>query len=331
MGYGNPFDAHMWPMRWVKGTSFGLHLPEGTPTARRRHRRPNVKIENFPKHGLPGGLSCLGTGCYGGAYEIAVDEAMRWVASVGKLVHQVGDARSLRSLLPDGRRRKRKRSATLVCKLQTPILPSASASQPQRKVPREKFIEDAVNESQIHAYLTKAKRVVGGRRYVARRVVPRLFLAGFFVDGDGTLVHIQFMEKAGGVSLATLLENARKNGNRHQRDIVREIFPPLEKALVTLWACGVAHADVHAGNVMVSTTPRNKLSVSIIDFGRSFVIPGSVQIRVDEAISRGDVDGAWFASGLQEVATRTAISAGLNFLNPNGHYLRTLHRQHVAS
>jgi hypothetical protein len=289
--YQMPVDAHAYPMQ----KTYMFKQRDPVPW-----RSPPTATDAVPTLLAPHASQCVGKGCYGSTHVISGDRAFAWASRNALAYRVVSDA-----LMPTI---SSMRGKEIVIKLQLPETPTIFSAKRESE---SSFIARALEESKIHAYLTTAKRTISEKEYVAAEVVPRFFLSGFFRDANtGLLTHIQMMEKVDGVPLSDVLT----------RDNIEKLFPFLEEALATLWACGVAHADVHSKNVMVGDG-----RLVLVDFGRSFRIPGDVQRIVDEKIARGDLDGAWFGSGLQEVAMATMRSADIGFFNPNGHYLRMLY------
>ena len=126
------------------------------------------------------------------------------------------------------------------------------------KHPGQRFdpLRDKVREHVIHAYLSQSacRTAPDGARWCARDVVPELYWAGQLESLNYT---ITVMEGIDGDRLRDL-------------DATKNLARQMETATHTLWAFGVVHLDLHAGNVVVE---RATGKLKILDFGRSMYAP----------------------------------------------------------
>jgi serine/threonine protein kinase len=114
-----------------------------------------------------------------------------------------------------------------------------------------------------------------------------------------------------------------------------EVAAAAEKELLALHAYGIAHADTHAGNFIVSPTMKK---VTLIDFGMARVLPEYHMLKMREAIQSAvaslfgpagewptnNINRLWYANEKSAMPYLVGIHRKLNysFFNPDGKFLR---------
>jgi serine/threonine protein kinase len=118
------------------------------------------------------------------------------------------------------------------------------------------LLRDKVREHVIHAYLSNSecRTAPDGARWCARDVVPQLYWAGQL---ESLNFMITVMEGIDGESI-------------YRMEPTKNLANQLEQATHALWAFGVVHQDLHAGNVVVE---RATGKLKILDFGRAMYAP----------------------------------------------------------
>jgi hypothetical protein len=126
----------------------------------------------------------------------------------------------------------------------------------------------------------------------------------------------------------TLKKYIRNNNNK----LSANIFVRIEKAIASMWMAGIAHADFHSANVLITS----KGAVKIIDFGMSVMLPADRRAKVQSILRHVPQVGgtlanaAWYARNTMDNYVETVITKRYNrlpFYNPDGKSLRHLYNQ----
>lgn len=177
------------------------------------------------------------------------------------------------------------------------------------------------------AAVAAAAREAGIHRAVAARCdrragvsacpVPAFFFAAAGDDG----CYYTVMGAAEGVPLT-----------RYVRGLTAESYVAVERAAAWLWLAGVAHADLHPGNVLLAFRG-DRWHATIIDFGFAVLMPPALRRRIARAMAdvvAADVPtslgAVWDAVGVTEYTNRVqhARDARITWYNPDGKALKKL-------
>jgi hypothetical protein len=138
------------------------------------------------------------------------------------------------------------------------------------------FKEERYLDMAIHTYLMDtcappvSRTMCGGRPIkCAATFIPKLLLSVPLAS----VAHLSIMEVAPGIPLKHYLNIRRK------QNIPLSLFWAIYDAVVSLWARGISHADLHANNIFVHEKKRN-FKITIIDFDRSVLLPSEIQAQV---------------------------------------------------
>lgn len=210
---------------------------------------------------------------------------------------------------------------------------------------RDAFAKDSLKESSWHRYLSRAACVSAPG--LARPTCPAEFVPAFYWSGmvndtvTGRRFYITVMAVAKGVTVSAYTK---------KRALTAATYVNIERSVVTLWLAGVAHSDFHRGNQLVDPAT-NK--ITIIDFGMSMGLDGSIVASLKTNVARAIADGVrslgelWRSSkkskyglGIQRYANQVMIgreqkrlggtpnlSGNRVWFNPDGHVLRTLYNR----
>lgn len=144
-----------------------------------------------------------------------------------------------------------------------------------------RFIQDNVRESTMHKYLAKHRAMdVKGCAVTLdpRRHIPEFF-AGFLYAQDAPRcdMFVTYMGLAPG---ATVFKVDR---------VTTSLYLAMELAAATLWSAGVAHGDLHKGNMMYDASTN---TICIIDFGYAILLTQELKLAVRRALARAVASGA---------------------------------------
>lgn len=114
-----------------------------------------------------------------------------------------------------------------------------------------------------------------------------------------------------------------------------EVFVAVERALVSLWLAGVAHADVHRGNVMYDPVSGK---ATIIDFGFGVLLPEATRVElaglVGAMVERGvkSLGEAWApvskgGAGLRRFTNRIQAMRGQDGYGPDNRGLAKMYNR----
>lgn len=206
-------------------------------------------------------------------------------------------------------------------------LPAAGAvlikvNLPDRSSTWLHYIKSSLHEAGVHSYLanpTRCTELHCGTKVCTAPVVPKLYGAGADT-AEGVFVTV--MELVQGPTLNTYLKD------RNQK-LDAKTFVLIEKAIASLWMAGVAHADFHSSNVIITPTGQ----VKIIDFGMAVVLPKERRQKVRSILARVPhiggtlANAAWYARNTLDDYVETIMATRyhkLPFFNPDGKQLRAL-------
>lgn len=153
-------------------------------------------------------------------------------------------------------------------------------------------LHDWVREAKIHQHLG----------HTIPDIVPELYLA--YAHPKQPL-HITVMERVVGKPLSDVR-------------VTPELYERVRDAVMRLWKAGIAHGDLHDGNMLV----RPDGSVVIIDFGMSEHLPDHLVKKVE-----GSSRNAWGHISKHVDAIKAA--RGYSWYNPNGKFLQIIRRKAV--
>jgi tRNA A-37 threonylcarbamoyl transferase component Bud32 len=128
-------------------------------------------------------------------------------------------------------------------------------------------------------------------------IVPKLYMAYAHPEYP---MHITVMERVDGKPLKDV-------------PMTNDLYDRVEKAVMRMWKAGIAHGDLHDGNMLV----RANGSVIIIDFGMSENLPENIVRKVEQ--SSGSKE-AWGHVRPHVDAIKTAKR--YPWYNPNGKFLK---------
>lgn len=282
-----------------------------------------LKLENFQR---------IGKGANGTAYRVPLTPTN---------IASMRDFYKAAPCLIDGRGMPTRGISAVVVKIE-------AFNYDRERYPR--YLARVARETSVHSYLSNPSTCttlrVHGRstRFCTADVVPPFYFAGTVAEKP---YWVTFMGLVDGVELSDTMRGpglARgwtqkvsrtdptlkyyfhpRYGSQIERpqEYVRpteKMFRSIEKAVATLYVNGVVHGDLHHGNIMVS--PRGR--VTILDFGFATMIPPDLLPGVRSAVSDGDVDGAWYKTGLGEYVDWVLKTRGFEWYNPNAKVLRNL-------
>ena len=151
--------------------------------------------------------------------------------------------------------------------------------------------------------------------------IPEFYFAGSNKEYG---VYVTVMGVADGTAL---------HMNTNMKTVDPLLLAKIERAVLTLAAAGIEHADLHPGNIMVSSS---NAKVTIIDFGLSVMLPGSYQDKaralISQAVSTLLKTGSWSENvsnaiwynknnGLLRYVNTYMSKHGYTWYNPSGKFL----------
>ena len=192
----------------------------------------------------------------------------------------------------------------------------------------ETKLEEAMSEALTHRGLSgvaacrNSDRRLSSRPLCAADYVPPFFFAGRIKE-SGRAYFVTVMGMAAGKTLDKHLKRARMNA---------DLYVNIERAVCSLWAAGVAHGDLHTGNIMYDAVS-NK--VTVIDYGFGVLMPRGLASSVGKSIVKAigldvrSLGEVWMqpgespvGTGLESYVDRVLYSRHhYTFVNPNGHSL----------
>jgi serine/threonine protein kinase len=166
------------------------------------------------------------------------------------------------------------------------------------------FISRSLKENAIHLKIQKCKSRLNGATLCGKDIVPCLHFAGSVSNRFYSI-----MDKISGVELAEYMA-------AHQNLIPYTLFKSLEKAVRTLWMCGVTHNDLHYCNILVDVDKDGMPIIKIIDFGYAYNMTGIQRKNVSASLRKtgGDLLQAW--SILEEDVNNVMSQRGIRYFSP---------------
>lgn len=151
----------------------------------------------------------------------------------------------------------------------------------------EDELEIAVREAAVHQLVSGVKKgpAVSGRcvSLTSPRVPPFYMSAGAVMPSKDK---VQVVTVMGSVAGAPVMSEA---GWRVQAPKTAEMYVAVEKAVAALWMAGVAHADLHMGNVLYDAATKN---ATVIDFGYAVELPDAARAALPKALGSAIERGA---------------------------------------
>ena len=176
------------------------------------------------------------------------------------------------------------------------------------------FVQKTNREAMLHKWVTGQSVTHCGKTYRGKDITSEFYFSGLVARLG---VYVTFMSAIDGVTMYEFLKT-------HNGRLPAGAYKAVEHALAGLFLFRVIHTDFHLANVMISS--KAPYVAKIIDFGRAAIIPDALQAFVNDRISRGDLDGAWYDPkyGLQTYADAVSRARGLRGYPANGKTLRYL-------
>jgi hypothetical protein len=179
------------------------------------------------------------------------------------------------------------------------------------------FVRDNVHEAAALSYVSDActKLTCSRNTVCGSKIAPRFYFAGAEPDRN---LFVTIMSLVQGVTLARALGGGR--------DVTARLYVAVEKAVVSMWLMGVAHADLHWGNIMVDGD-----EAKIVDYGYAVIIPPERRAAIKKDVEQqlealSSLSNAAWYSGSQTGKYVNAVMASRRFsqYNPDGKMLRLL-------
>lgn len=142
-------------------------------------------------------------------------------------------------------------------------------------------IDELVREAAVHRRLSSSRACWtprgATRQLCSSAHVPVFYFSGQARGQDGRPYYATVM---GLVRGQTVWDRLR------QRRLDARAYVAVERAAASLWAQGVAHADLHAGNIFYDGA-----TAVIVDMGLAVVLPTRMMAGLRAAMARGVADG----------------------------------------
>ena len=162
-------------------------------------------------------------------------------------------------------------------------------------------VRELVTEAVRHRRVHTSSTTLFGRRVSGASITPKLFFAGLDPHNG---VFVTVMARAPGVTVTKV------------PNMVVGQKVAIERAIAIMWALGVAHADLHASNILVTTKP--PYTAQIIDFGFAVRLPEDIMKNYAKANLEniGAVLPKTWGRAVQYV-DHELHGRGISFYNPN--------------
>ncbi len=195
---------------------------------------------------------------------------------------------------------------------------------PGKKEDWEQYVRNSAHESAVHKYLASpatCTKLHCGAVACTAEFVPQFYAAGADTRHG---VYVSVTELIRGATLRKYLK-VRKNR------LSANTFVRIEKAVASMWMAGIAHADFHTANIMVTDR-----GIKIIDFGMTVMLPQSRRAKVQAVLRHVPrvggtlANAAWYARNTMDNYVETVIAkrnADMPFYNPDGKSLRSLYNR----
>lgn len=168
------------------------------------------------------------------------------------------------------------------------------------------FLDMAIHSYLMKAACTKSSRQICGRPIrCIRDYIPDLLVS----ISLSSRVHLTLMDEAPGEPLGNYLD-------KHQASL--DLFLAIHHAVLSLWAHGISHADLHLGNIYVNERMPKNFEITIIDFDRAIFLPENIRSRVLNTFNTSATWNAFIKSHVKNVTIR---SKGLKRLQSEAHLI----------
>lgn len=142
-------------------------------------------------------------------------------------------------------------------------------------------IRELVREAAVHRRLSSSRACWQPRRSWRRLCsaghVPAFYFAGRARSPGSAALYTTAMALAGGATVYDVMKKGRFTAGA---------YVAVERAAASLWAQGVAHGDLHSGNVLYDGR-----TATVLDMGFAVVLPTRMKAALRAAMVRGVVDG----------------------------------------
>jgi hypothetical protein len=180
----------------------------------------------------------------------------------------------------------------------------------------DSFVKDNVHESLVHKHVhgSCVKLECSRTEVCGAQITPEFYYAAADKQNQ---VFITIM----GIAPGTTLEKTFAS-----RKVTARLYVAVEKAVLAMWMMGVAHADLHSGNIMVHND-----EVRIIDFGLGVILAGSRRDKVRKAVEEALTNfsslsnAGWYSNaGVGKYVNGIMLGRRFPWYNPDGKMLRAL-------
>lgn len=178
-------------------------------------------------------------------------------------------------------------------------------------------LRDAVHAARVHAQLGSACARMGcaSRKVCGSTFVPALHVAG---ADRAAGVFVTAMAPVDGASLQSVFD---------RRGITAEVYAAAEKSVSSMWLLGVAHADMHMGNVLIDGAGK----AWIVDFGFAVALPADLRRTLLREINRAPAltgslaNTVWYSKNMLHTYVNSVMARRRPARrNPDGKLLRAL-------
>lgn len=153
---------------------------------------------------------------------------------------------------------------TVVSNEYHPFINSTRIVAKIQKITENCTIKDALHEVKCHNVLCCSETKLPNGEIVCGSSVCPIFIAGCVIEVNKRhKFHITLMEYLEGATMLQTLHITRSK----LLDV--NVYLSIERALCVMWMCGMAHSDVHRGNIMVLPDK----TIRLIDFGLAITMP----------------------------------------------------------
>lgn len=173
-------------------------------------------------------------------------------------------------------------------------------------------IDDVRREVKLQLWIYSQSRSINGVKIDGRKLAPPIYYSGL-LDTPHGMVFVTVMGRARGVNLRDFMK---------AKGLTASQYANIEKAIVSLWLLGAAHADLHPGNVFFDSKCNR---TTIIDFGFGMVLPRQF-VKKMEKYDLAEVAGnrAFYNDGLGSYMNQIQQGRGYAWYNPEGKLIRYL-------
>lgn len=193
---------------------------------------------------------------------------------------------------------------------------------PRSHEPWDAFIDLSAHEAHVHGQLSGDRPWVGSGCTRAMRTsefVPQMYVAGV---PPGARMYMTLMQAVGPDPVPLLSVH-----------VSPQLYVEVERAVVAMWLSGIAHADLHMENILVTRDGRPW----IIDFGWAVMLDGARTSSLRQKLGDALVDprlrtlanAIWYGTDVgRYVETVIAKRFPLHgWYNPDGKLLRSLYNR----